>query len=58
MKPEAFCVSNNLATASAIKPLTIFGRERQPQLHKKIEITEIKAVKLCRNHNSKDLLSE
>ena len=35
------------------------GRESQPQLHRtKIAITEIKALKLCRNHNLKDLLSE
>ena len=34
--------------------LTILGRERQLQLYKtKIAITEIKAVKLCRNRNLK-----
>ena len=38
--------------------VTIFGREIQLQLHKtKIAITEIKAVKLCRNHNLIDLSS-
>ena len=38
---------------------TNLGRERQPRLHKtKTAITEIKAVKLCRNHNLKDLLSK
>ena len=37
------------------RELTILGRERKLQLYKsKIAITEIKAVKLCRNHNSKN----
>ena len=37
----------------------MLGQERQPRLHKtKTAITEIKAVKLCRNCNLKDLLSE
>ena len=41
------------------RELTILGRERQLHLYKTtIAITEIKAVKLCRNHNLKDLLSE
>ena len=40
-----------------IRELTILERERQPRLHKtKTAITEIKAMKLCRNHNLKDLL--
>ena len=39
------------------RELTILGRERQLQLYKtKIAITEIKAVKLSRNHNLKDFL--
>ena len=40
------------------RELTILGRERQPLHETKTTITEIKAVKLCRNHNLKDLLSE
>ena len=43
------------------RELTILGRERQLHLYKtKIAITEIKAVKLCRNrnYNLKDLLSK
>ena len=44
---------------SHCRELTILGRERQLHLYKtKIAITEIKAVKLCGNHNLKDLLSE
>ena len=42
-----------------IRELTILGRERRPRRHKtKTTITEIKAVRLCRKHNLKDLLSE
>ena len=42
-----------------IRELMILGREHQPQLHKtKTAIIEIKAVKLCRKQNLKDLLSE
>ena len=42
-----------------IRELKILGREHQPRLHKtKTAITEIKALKLCRDHNLKDLLSE
>ena len=38
---------------------TILEQERQLRLHKtKTVINEIKAVKLCRNHNLKDLLSK
>ena len=40
------------------RELKILGQERQPRLRKtKITITEVKAVKLSRNHNLKDLLS-
>ena len=42
-----------------IKELTILGQECHPRLHKtQTIITEIKAVKLCRNHNLRDLLSK
>ena len=41
------------------RELTILGRECQPRLpESKTAISEIKAVKLCKNHNLKDLLSE
>ena len=41
------------------KELKSLGLEGELQLFKtKVTITEIKAVKLCRNHNLKGLLSE
>ena len=41
------------------RELTILGREGELQFYNtKIAITEIKAVKLCRSHDLKDLLSE
>ena len=41
------------------RELMILGRERQLHLYKtKMAIAEIKALKLCRNHNLKDILSE
>ena len=42
-----------------IRELTISERERQTRLHNtSTAITDIKAVKLCKNHNLKDLLSK
>ena len=50
------CHLNNVTLFN--REFTILGRERQPRLHKtKTAITEFKAVKLCINHNLKDLLS-
>ena len=42
-----------------IRELTISERERQTRIHKtKTALTEIKAMKPCRNHNLKDVISE
>ena len=52
-------VGDSISPVEGIRELTILGRERRPRLQKKkIAITEMKAVQLCRKHNLKDLLSE
>ena len=57
--PSMNTVSSSPVHVFFNRELTILGRERQPPLHKtKTAITEIKARKLRRNYNLKDLLSE
>ena len=56
---ESLCIEYMHVYRLHCRELMILGRERELQLYKtKIAINEIKAVKLWRNHNLKDLLSE
>ena len=57
--PNLSYFRNGCRSEPITRKLTILGRERQPRLYKtKTAITEIKAVKLCRNRNLKNLVSE